>query len=71
ALALDILDSHLSNYDFIELHIQSLDRKIPSQVVRRYEGGVAVKFDVSAAEEKQIQGELDKFKTRGGTVSGA
>ena len=62
ALSIDLVDSQLSNYDFIELHIQSMDRTISSQVVRRYEGGVAVQFQVDSQEQKHIQGEIDRFK---------
>jgi len=75
AIALDALDaedtnaatSQLSNYDFIELHIQSMDKKISAQVVRKYEGGYAVKFDVTQQEQDRIQSEIDQFNQSGGS----
>ena len=72
AIALDAEDanaatSQLSNYDFIELHIQSMDKKISAQVVRKYEGGYAVKFDVTQQEQDRIQSEIDQFNQSGGS----
>jgi hypothetical protein len=58
--------AQFSNYDFIELHIESMDKKISAQVVRKYEGGYAVKFDVTQQEQDRIQQEIDRFHELGG-----
>lgn len=66
AVAVDATDQQLSNFDFIELHIQSMEKKITAQVVRKYEGGIAVKFDVSQQEQDLIQYEIDQYHASGG-----
>lgn len=66
ALAVDIVGTHFNNNDFVELHIQSMDRKVNSQIVRKYEGGVAVQFKIDAEEQKRIQQALDEFASQGG-----
>ena len=66
AIAVDVANSQISNFDFVELHIQSIDKKIPSQVVRKYDGGFAVKFNVDPQEQAQIQNEIDQFQQAGG-----
>ena len=66
SVAVDVTNTQLSNYDFIELHIQSMDKKISSQVVRKYEGGFAVKFNVDQQEQARIQDEINQFQATGG-----
>ena len=67
AIAVDVANSQLSNFDFVELHIQSMEKKISSQVVRKYDGGFAVKFNVDPQEQAQIQKEIDGFQQAGGS----
>ncbi|MEL0107851.1 MAG: PilZ domain-containing protein [Rhodospirillaceae bacterium] len=69
AVAVDSSSGQLSNFDFVEMHIQSLDKKIPAQVVRKYEGGFAVQFEVTAQEQDRIQDEIDQFQEAGGSRS--
>lgn len=66
AVAYDSPQAPISNFDFVEMHIQSLDKKISAQVVRKYKGGFAVEFDVTAQEKDQIQDEIDQFHQGGG-----
>ncbi len=66
SVATNVGGPQFSNFDFVELHIESMNKKIPAQVVRKYEGGFAVKFEVDQQEQTRIQKEIDQFQQTGG-----
>ena len=66
SVATNVGGPQFSNFDFVELHIESMNKKILAQVVRKYEGGFAVKFDVDQKEQAHIQKEIDQFQQTSG-----
>lgn len=56
-------DINLENNQFVELHVEHLD-PLPGHIVRTYEKGFAVKFDIPDKDKQELAEELEKFRRR-------
>lgn len=61
-----LVDTHLENEQFVELHLEGLGVEdlgpLSAQVVRVYEKGFAVRFNLDDKEKERLAEELAKFR---------
>ncbi len=53
-------DAKLDNDQFVRLHVKGM-APVPARVVRSYQGGAALKFQMDEKAEKRIEAEIDEL----------